>query len=549
LWILICLIVLVGFFLGYRYLKKKSTFTKTNYLLYTVKKGDIESTVSSIGSILAVDTRDITALPGSTVSEIYCTENQVVEKGSSLFLLTNESANLDLERAKLNLSQQQSVLTNLNTQKSDLVIHSPVSGIVRSISVSKEDTVAPPFGFSGLNMMQVEDTSIMKFSIYSNPSDSSKNMKGMMPSTKKIIINFQGVGTKECTILSTNISPQGSTVTFQVLDPNELEWDNFYTITIPIMLGVEIPISTPVQVVGNMTAINAKQNGIVDSIPVKIGDIVRKGQILATIRSDMLTNQIQSAALNIKSLELDVKNRQKIVDDLTVRAPIDGIIYNILYNEGDMVTKELSNTPTALQAMNSLPKTQNQSSASLATIENRSKMKVSISIDELDIGKIRQGQKALVTLDAYKDKVFVGHISTVAAKGIVQNGTATFQADIIIEQSENLITGMSANVVIMTDSKKNVLLLPIDAIQSKKDRRFVLIQTEKGIIEKDIRVGIVNEDFAEILEGLTIGLEVLLPIPDSRIFNNPNASGSSQPRFPLMQGGFQGKHPFATNQP
>lgn len=552
----VCLVVFAGFLIYFKAKGRNSQENKSNILVFTVKKGDIESTVSAVGSILSTDTRDISVTPGSTVQKILCVENQSVKQGDLLFVLTNESVNLDLEKANLVLSQQQTQVLTLQNQQKELILRAPVAGIVRSINASLQDSVTPAYGMPGTSpLVQLEDTSIMKFTIYANPADAGKNMKGMMPSSQKINVNFQGVGIRECIISSANVSSQGSSVTFQVLKPEGLTFGSFYTISIPMMLGMEIPISSPVQVSGNTVLVSAKQSGTVSAIRVKVGDKVIPNQVLIETRSDTLTNQIQLANLSVKSAQLDVKNKKKIVEDLTVKAPIDGVVYNIQIKEGSFIGSSLSkdqglptssSVPQNLAGMIKSQGTQSNislgsvsslsSGVTIATIENQTSRKVSITIDELDIARIKVGQKAKITLDAFKDRIFSGHISSISAKGIIQNGYSTFQADISIDGSEKLLTGMSATVSILSDSKKDILLLPIDAILSKNERRYVLVSSDQGMIEKDIRVGIVNEDYAEIVQGLKEGDKVLLPVQDSNLFNRTSNTGAGTPRFPMMPG-------------
>lgn len=553
---ILCLLIVFVFFAYSKWIGKNNQDNKSNVLVFTVKKGDIESTVSAVGSILSTDTRELIATPGSTVQKILCVENQSVKQGDLLFVLSNESINLDLERANLVLSQQQNQVLTLENQQKELILRAPVAGIVRSINASLHDSVAPPYGMPGTSpLIQLEDTSIMKFTIYSNPSDAGKNMKGMMPSSQKININFQGVGIRECIVSSANVSSQGSSVTFQVLKPEGLSFGSFYTISIPMMMGMEIPITTPVQVSGNTVLVSAKQSGTVSAIQVKVGDRVIPNQVLIETKSDTLDTQIQLANLSVKSAQLDVKNKKKMVEDLTVKAPIDGVVYNIQIKEGSLVGTSISKDP-GLTSSNSVPqglagmiKSQgSQSSSSLsptpslssgvtiATIENQYSRKVSITIDELDIARMKVGQQAKITLDAFKDRIFTGHISSISARGIIQNGYSTFQADIEMDGSEKLLTGMSASVSILSDSKKGILLLPIDAILSKNERRYVLVQSDQGMIEKDIQVGIVNEDYAEIIKGLKEGDQVLLPVRDSNLFNRTSHSEAGAPRFPMMPG-------------
>ena len=147
----------------------------------------------------------------------------------------------------------------------------------------------------------------------------------------------------------------------------------------------------------------------------------------------------------------------------------------------------------------------------LLTVARKQNVKISIQVDELDILAISEGQAASIELDAIPDKVFEGKISKVALVGNTSSGTTKFQVDIVIPMDPSMRIGMSATASIVIKDKKDVLTLPLKAIQQSGDKLFVYMGSdEKGelIDERVIETGMSNGKICEILSGLNEGDKV-----------------------------------------
>lgn len=535
--IVLVVVVIAGVFLGYRsYTRMKKRSTSATSISFTVTKGNIKSSISAVGTVTASNSRSISAPTGSTVSSVNCTEGQTVKSGDTLFTLSNQGAQIDLEKSKLNLTQLQNQLSTLNSEQADLTIYAPISGIVRSVNVNTGDSVsAQGGGQSGL--IGIEDTSSMKFSLTSAAAGQNKSTLDSLAPGQSVDINFSGdSSSRQAKVVSSTYSQQGSSITFQILSTKGLNWDDYYTLSSITVNGNSVNIGIPVQVAGSITNVNAKQSGIVTSVYVKNGSSVSKGSKLIATRSDNITSQIQSAQVNIQSAQLDVQNKQSVVDSLTVKAPIDGTVVNIQVQPGDTVgstSSRSSSTSTASSQSSSQSSQSAQSSSAgsgttIATIENTSLLQVQVSVDELDISKVQVGQTATITADAVSGKTYTGKVSSIAADGTVQNGSATFQVMIDMDNSDGLKSGMTANVSILTASKDNVLLLPVEAIQDRNGRKFVLVKDSSGAITmKEVTLGIVNVDYAEIVSGLNEGDTVIAQVQTSSSSSSSNRSGFS----------------------
>jgi HlyD family secretion protein len=192
----------------------------------------------------------------------------------------------------------------------------------------------------------------------------------------------------------------------------------------------------------------------------------------------------------------------------------------------------------------------------LGEVVDYSRMKVVVPVDELDISQVEVGQQAEVLVEALPDRVFSGVVTEIADEGTQTSGVATFDVTILLDEADGLKAGMSAEAAIVTMKKENALYVPIDAVQSVRGQYFVLVPGEEedqpsedaassgegrdrmrmgrqpGTRRVEVRVGVHNEDYVEILSGLSEGDQVIVLSA---------ASGGTRQNEPSSDaGGFEG---------
>jgi multidrug efflux pump subunit AcrA (membrane-fusion protein) len=160
-------------------------------------------------------------------------------------------------------------------------------------------------------------------------------------------------------------------------------------------------------------------------------------------------------------------------EDFTVNSKIDGKVYSLLKNQGEIVTNR----------------------EPLATVGSESKFIIEMLADEVDIVKIGLGQPVLLTLDAYGDKVFKAKVSKIYPKKDERNQTFTIEA-LFDEGPEVLYPGLSGEANIIVGQKKQVLAIPRQYLT--QDNK---VKTEDGMVK--IMPGLQNLDSVEVLSGIT----------------------------------------------
>ncbi len=195
---------------------------------------------------------------------------------------------------------------------------------------------------------------------------------------------------------------------------------------------------------------------------------------------------------------LDLKEK---LADYFIRAPFDGVIAKLNSKKSDSVS----------------------SATILATIITKQKL-AEISLNEVDVAKVKADQKTTLTFDAVPDLMITGQVVEIEAIGMVSQGVVTYMVKIAFDtQDERVKPGMSVSAAIITEAKPNVLLVSNSAVKSQnnvqyvemvegEDRGSALAANSGGIILKNtsrrqtmIEAGLSNDEFTEIVSGLKEG--------------------------------------------
>ncbi|PKN34413.1 MAG: hypothetical protein CVU61_07830 [Deltaproteobacteria bacterium HGW-Deltaproteobacteria-19] len=150
-------------------------------------------------------------------------------------------------------------------------------------------------------------------------------------------------------------------------------------------------------------------------------------------------------------------------------------------------------------------------------------LSVSTEVDEIEVTKIKKGQQAIITGDAFPDVSLKGSVDHISSQASVKGGeggakkAASFEILIRVdrlspEMFDKIRLGMSANLSIEILNKPDSILVPIGAVQTDGADRYVMMK-ETGKTEAkrmNVKTGITTLDSVEILQGLKIGDEVLV---------------------------------------
>ncbi len=148
---------------------------------------------------------------------------------------------------------------------------------------------------------------------------------------------------------------------------------------------------------------------------------------------------------------------------LNVTSPMDGVVIRRPVELGDTVTSGVSSFNAGTVLM---------------TVADIGTMIVKSGINEVDIGKIRDGQPVRISLDAYPKVKFAGNIKRIApAARIEDNKVKVFDVEIAIDrQGTELRTGMTANIDVVGERREKVLTVPVEALFKKDETEIVYVK-------------------------------------------------------------------------
>lgn len=229
--------------------------------------------------------------------------------------------------------------------------------------------------------------------------------------------------------------------------------------------------------------VSPNNNGTLGDLSVKVGDTVTAGQKLFVSDSDDVRKSVTTAKnnltkqnlnlttdqsaekvdenkialdkLSVSEAKTDLSNANKQYSKMTVTSPIGGVITTVSGSNGDAV----------------------QSGKSVLTIVDMSSIKIKVSVDELNISKIKPGQKAQVKFDAIENKVYEGSVEEIAQVGSTTNNVTTYDVVVAVKEPAGIKLGMNANVTISVESKENALVIPAEALVENNGQRFVRVES------------------------------------------------------------------------
>lgn len=253
--------------------------------------------------------------------------------------------------------------------------------------------------------------------------------------------------------------------------------------------------------------------------------------------TDELT--IRAKKIAVQQKEDALTSAKETLADYSIRAPFAGVIASVDIQKGDSI----SNGTIA------------------ATLITKQRI-AEISLNEVDAAKIKIGQKVTLTFDAVEDLTLTGEVSEVNTLGTVSQGVVSYTIKIAFDtQDERIKPGMSTSATIITEIKQDILIIPSSAIKTLGNSSYVELPDESlpanynvttGVIltqtprQQTIETGIANDTTTEVKSGLNEGDTIIArTITTSGSANNTTSSSGSSSgnqntiRVPDMVGGFR----------
>ncbi len=222
---------------------------------------------------------------------------------------------------------------------------------------------------------------------------------------------------------------------------------------------------------------------------------IKLSQVELDLQAVKLDNDIRLAEAGVAKAEANLREERTQLSYADITATIDGVVAFISTQEGETVIASL-NAPT------------------FVTLIDMSRMEVTVFVDETDIGRIKTNQQAVFTVDAYADKFFTGTVREIHPKAVIKDNVVNYEVILEIDPKNIslLRPEMTANVVVTTDTRKNVLTIPKEAVKKSGKKSFAIVNLNGNVIEEPIATGWRDGGFIEVVSGLKENDQVGVPI-------------------------------------
>ncbi len=298
-------------------------------------------------------------------------------------------------------------------------------------------------------------------------------------------------------------------------------------VALPTTEVIRGDIAVRVQATGTVEPISpvdikSRAEGQVTELPVEVGSVVKKDQEIVKIDPRNVQNEFDQAVADdvvsfttlqttqkqqhredslfarhvitasehdsslstLSSAQADLVNSRAALDlarqaleDATVEAPLGGTVVSLPVSKGTIITSA----------------TGASGGTTLMTIADLSRVRMRVTIDEVEMANVRAGQSATVSVDAFPDHVFDGVVEKIEPQAVVTQSVTFFQALVSISNKDGLLMpGMNGEVTIRAADLSHVIQIPIDAIRPTTElapiaRMFGLsVDTITGQMRKDL---------------------------------------------------------------
>ncbi|MDO8659138.1 MAG: HlyD family efflux transporter periplasmic adaptor subunit [Candidatus Parcubacteria bacterium] len=518
---IVLLIVILG--IGYwGYNKFTSTAGDTRYLTAKVEKGTIIASISGSGQVSSLNEVDVKAKASGDVIYLAAKNGQKINAGGLIAQLDDKDIQKSIRDAELNLESAKISFNKFKIQNSDENLQADLAKAYddgfNTVSNAFLDLPGIMTGLNNTFFETYPGTSQWTVDWYAGQAGGEDQYKATTlkesfidsynKAKKSYDINFDAYKT----ISRTSDSATIETLTTQTYNTTKLISDTIKNANNYIDFVNDSIQNNNYDNPAIITTHKATLNTYTSKTNTHLVNLLGVTTNIKDYKDAFPNTELdtQSENLSIKQKENSLQDLKDKLADYFIRAPFAGTISVVNIKKGDSVS----------------------SGTSIATLATNTQI-AEISLNEVDVAKIKIGQKATLTFDAIPDLTISGVVVDIDAIGTVSQGVVTYTVKISFDtQDDRVKPAMSVSAAIITDIKQDVLAVPNSAIKSlpansregQAGKSYVemfdtslsepidgLIGSISKITPKRIpvEIGLTNDTQSEIISGLKDGDEII----------------------------------------
>lgn len=459
-----------------------------HYETVVVEKGDVERVIYATGSITEGSREEIRPGLAAKVNQVFVKEGQEVKPGDLLFTLDDKEISLAYAREKLAFEKLEKEYAKEAMATAKSLVMAPVDGEIKELLVKNGDELNPQ-----TVVAKIVKNDLFELVVPFNPNDVKELKKGQEVEVLMSDYLSYVSGTVKEIDQKGRSTPEGGiiyNVTVEIANPGALKEGDKGLVEADTGTRIIRSIGTSSLKIPTPIEVKAQTKGKVAELLVEVGDQVTTGSVLVGLDAESQQESLEEKRLELELAQMNLASKAQELEKYQVRASVGGKIVELNVEAG----KELPSDKPAV------------------VISNLEGMKMVIQVDEMDIPLVKVGQEATVYTTAYGDQPFKAIVTSIAERGKVENNTVTFATELTLLEPGPLKPGMTGDADLKIEQKKNVMRLPLNAVQIfEEGKGTVMIKGPEGEPEPlEVEVGIEGLEFVEILSGLEVGDEVLI---------------------------------------
>lgn len=475
---------------------RQMTVDSLNLSSAQASRGDISVTVHGTGTLEASDKQEVYLKTGGRVEAVFVENGDAVEAGELLFTLSNDDLSDRLRTLTDEMYELELDLTSAGVRSASTTVRAPADGRVKQLKIEDGDDMATVQRQYGALMVLSTDGR-MTVTVPAGSLYVGQDVKVYVDSKVESGSVLSIMDGEALICIQNDTYAIGETATVRLESGTEVG-------------SGKLALSKPLGITG--------VSGKIKRVSVKENDEVDANEQLFTLESDAVSLELEKKLLQKEQKQRDIDSVRRDIEALEVRAPITGVVDGIALYEGMNVQEGMSS----------------------ATVLDSRRMKVRLTVDELDIASVQAGQKATIKLDALPDKKYMASVDRVLPLGTRTGEITKYEVLLYMDGQDGMLPQMSASGDIEVASAQNTLLVPVAALQTVGADRYVMRmptdadlagasitrsasrnpfmrQNDAAVLQSvapqlmiKVDVGLVAGEQAQILSGLSDGEEVVL---------------------------------------
>ena len=221
------------------------------------------------------------------------------------------------------------------------------------------------------------------------------------------------------------------------------------------------------------------------------------------LKKQQATSKVERAKIEMRQKQNRVDKLMDVYKSLEIKAPKSGMV---IYGKDRM--REKIKVGSSVSTWSPV----------IATLPDLSSMLSITYVNEIDISKVKAGQKVKLGIDAMPEKELEGEVASVANIGqaMPKSDAKVFEVKIrVFGEVNDLKPAMTTSNIIQTGIFEDTLFIPSDAVFENDSMQYVFLDKKNKIVKQVVDLGDQNENFVLVNKGLNEGDKLLLTIPDN----------------------------------